>query len=109
MATSYRMLGQVAPSSTTETPLFSCSPNTSAAISSIIVCNRGSSQGTFRIAVKPSSSAVQNENYIFFDNTLDAKATEILKLGLTVSAGNVIEVYASSANFSFSAFGAELS
>lgn len=108
MATTYKILGQVAPSATTETDLYTVPAATEAIISSLIVANRGTSSGTFRIAVSVNGAATSNKDYVIYDAVLSPNSTQAFSLGLTADATDKIKVYASSADFSFSAFGTEI-
>ena len=109
MATSYKVLGQSAPSATTATTLYTVPASTETVVSTITVCNRGATSGTFRIAVRPDASALANQHYIAFDVALDANSLTALTLGITLNAADVVTVYASNANFTFQAFGSEIS
>lgn len=108
MATAYKVLGQSAPAATTATTLYTCPASTQTVISTISVCNRGSSSGTFRISVRPNGATLANQHYIAFDAAIAAKDTLFITVGATIDAADVIEVYASSADFSFNAFGSEI-
>lgn len=108
MATSYKVLGQSAPSATTATTLYTVPSATEAVISSITVVNRGSSEGTYRIAVRPNGATLANQHYVIYDAALPAKATDALTLGITMDASDILEVYASTGDFSFNAFGSEV-
>jgi hypothetical protein len=109
MATAYKVLGQSAPSATTDTSLYTVPAATETVVSTIAVCNRGSSSGTYRIAVRPSGASIANQHYVAYDASLEAKNSETWTIGVTVTATDVITVRASSADFSFSAFGSEIS
>jgi hypothetical protein len=109
MATAYKVLGQSAPSATTVATLYTVPAATEAIISSITVVNRGLSDNTYRIAVRPNGETLANKHYVIFDATLPPKATDALTLGITMDATDILEVYASSADFSFNAFGSEVS
>lgn len=108
MATAYKVLGQSAPAATTATTLYTVPSSTQAVVSTITVCNRGAANGTYRIAVRPAGASLANQHYIAFDTPLIAKESETWTLGVTVDATDVITVYASSADFAFSAFGSEI-
>jgi hypothetical protein len=108
MAITYKVLGQSAPSATTPTALYTVPAATEAVISTITACNRGSIAGTYRIAVRPNGTALANQHYLIFDAELNAETTEAFTLGITVDATDVVEVYASSGDFSFNAFGSEI-
>lgn len=108
MATAYKVLGQSAPAATTATTLYTCPSATQTVISTISVCNRGSSSGTFRISVRPNGATLANQHYIAFDAAIAAKDTLFITVGATIDAADVVEVYASTADFSFNAFGSEI-
>lgn len=109
MPTTYKVLGQVAPSATTLTTLDTVPSATSAVVSTIAVCNRAATAATYRIAIRPGGAAISNEHYIAYDSTVAANDTTMLTIGITLAATDVISVYASTANLSFNAFGSEIS
>lgn len=109
MPTIYKILGQSAPAATTEVDLYTVPASTDAIVSSIVVANRGASAGTFRIYVSPAGAATANANYLVYDSNLNPKETIALTLGVTLDATDELRVYASSADFTFNAFGSELS
>lgn len=108
MATNYLVLGQVAPSATTATTLYTVPSSTQTVISTITVCNRGAASGKFRIAVRPDGAALANQHYIAYDTYLDGYATITWTIGVTLGDTDVVTVYASSADMSFAAFGSEI-
>jgi len=110
MPTAYKVLAQAAPSATTETTLYTVPSATSAVVSTIAISNQAGSSGTYRIAVRPAADAsTEQKHYIVYGATVAASDSIMLTLGLTLAAGDVVRVYASSANMAFSAFGSELS
>lgn len=109
MPTTYKVLGQSNPSATTATTLYTVPSATSTIVSTITVCNQAATAGTYRVAVRVAGAALAASQYIAYDVSLPANATDTLTLGVTLAATDVVTVYASSANFSFSAFGSELS
>lgn len=109
MPTIYKVLGQSAPSATTATTLYTVPSATDAVVSTISVCNRAATSGTYRIAIRPAGATLANEHYIAYDSTITANNTTFITVGVTLDATDVITVYASSANMSFSAFGTEIS
>lgn len=109
MATAtYKILGQSAPSATTETDLYTVPAATETIVSTIVVANRSSSDATFRISLSVDGAATSNKDYIAYDVTCPGSGLYSFTLGLTLNATDKIRVYASSANLSFSAFGSEL-
>lgn len=108
MATVYKVLGQSAPSATTNTDLYTVPAATSAVCSTLAVCNRGVST-TFRVAIRPGGAAITNSQYVVYDNFVNQYDTVFLTLGVTLAATDVVTVYAGAANLSFSLFGSEIS
>jgi hypothetical protein len=108
MPTVYKVLGQSAPSATTATTLYTVPSATEAVISTLIIANRAATTATFRIAIRPNAATLANEHYIAYDVTVGASDSTTLTLGLTLDAADVLTVYASNANLSFSAFGSEV-
>jgi hypothetical protein len=109
MATTYKVLGQVAPSATTNTDLYTVGAGKSAVVSTIAVTNRAGTSSTYRIAIRVAGSALSNEEYIAYDATITANNTVMITIGITLGATDVITVYGSTANLSFNAFGSEIS
>lgn len=108
MATNYKVLGQVAPLATTATALYTVPSATEAVVSSIVVCERGGSQATFRLMVRPDGATLSNEHYLVYNATVAANDTIILTIGITMNSTDILEVYASSADLSFQAYGSEI-
>jgi len=108
MATAYKVLGQSAPSATTLSDLYTVPSATQTVVSTIAVCNRSGSAATYRIAVRPAGEAVADKHYLVFGATVPESDSVLLTLGITLSATDVVSVFASSANLSFSLFGSEI-
>ena len=108
MPTNYKVLGQSNPSATTATSLYTVPSATQAVVSTITVANQAASAATYRIAVRVAGAALAASQYIAYDVSLPANASDTLTLGITLGATDVITVYASSATMSFSAFGSEI-
>lgn len=109
MATTYKVLGQSAPAATTQANLYTVPAATSAVVSTITVANRGAAAGTYRVYVRVAGASASNAQYLVYDSSLPATSTDTLTLGVTLAATDVISVYASTADFSFNAFGSEIS
>ena len=108
MPTTYKVLGQSNPSATTATTLYTVPSATQAIVSTITVCNQAATAATYRIAVRVAGAALGATQYIAYDVSLPANATDTLTLGVTLGATDVITVYASSATMSFNAYGSEI-
>jgi hypothetical protein len=109
MATNYKVLGQVNPSATTATTLYTVPASTQSIVSTLTVTNQTATAGTYRISLRVAAAADNAKQYIAYDVSLPGNATDTLTLGVTLGATDVITVYASAATFSFNAFGSELS
>ena len=109
MATAYKVLGQQAPAATTAAALYTVPSATEAVLSTITVCNRGAAVGTIRLYVRPNDETLADKHYIVYDASVAAKDTLFLTVGATMDAADVLYCYASTADFSFNAYGSELS
>jgi glucose-6-phosphate dehydrogenase assembly protein OpcA len=109
MPTTYKVLGQSAPSATTDTSLYTVPSSTQTIVSTIVVANRVTSNATFRIAIRVNGASLANSQYLAYDITVGASDSTALTLGITLGAGDIISIYASTANLTFTAFGSEIS
>ena len=108
MAITYKVLAQSAPSATTNTDVYTVGAGKQAIISTITICNRSATAATYRIALRPDGAAIANSHYIAYDVILAANDTTALTLGITCDASDVVTVYASTADLTFSLFGSEV-
>jgi len=108
LANAYKVLGQSAPSATTNTDVYTVPSSTETVVSTIIIANRAASAGSFRIAVRPDGAAVSNVHYIAYDVAIPANDSTTLTLGITLNAADVVTAYCSSANMSINIFGTEI-
>ena len=110
MPTAYKVLGQSNPAATTETTLYTVPAATSTVISSLVITNQTATAATYRIAVRPSAdTSTAAKHWIVYGATVAASDATVLTIGATLATGDVVRVYASTANLSFSAFGSEIS
>ena len=110
MATTYKVLGQasITTANTLQT-LYTVPAATSTIVSTITVANRAASSGTYRIAVRVAGASIANAQYLIYDASLSANSTDTMTLGITLAATDVVSVFASTGDFTFNAFGTELS
>lgn len=108
MAQSYKVLAQSAPSATTNTDIYTVGAGKQVVASTITVCNRSASDVTYRIAVRPGGASIADQHYIAYGANAGANDTVALTLGVTLAANDVVTVYASTANLSFTIFGCEI-
>jgi glucose-6-phosphate dehydrogenase assembly protein OpcA len=109
MPTTYKVLGQSNPSATTATTLYTVPSATQAVVSTVVIANLAASAATFRIAVRVGGATLANSQYVAYDVTVGASDSTALTLGITMGAADVLTVYASTANLTFTAFGSEIS
>jgi len=107
MATTYKILGQVNPVALTATTLYTCPANTATILSTISVCNQGNT-ASFRISLQNNGAAISSNAYIVYDNFVNQYDSVFLTLGLTMDSADIVNVYASTGNVSFGAFGSEI-
>ena len=104
-----KVLGQVAPSATTTTTLYTVPDLTQTTVSSLVAVNRGGSSSTFRVSIHVGGATADNKQFIFYDEDLAATTTRTVVIGICLSQTDVVKVYASSGDFSFNLFGVETS
>lgn len=102
-----KVLGQLNPSATTATTLYTVPSDKSAVISTLVVANLTATAATYRIAVRVAGATLANSQYVAYDITVGASDSTALTLGITLAATDVVTVYASTANLTFTAFGDE--
>ena len=107
MANSYKVLGQLA-GSTTATALYTCPSSTEAVISTLIICNRAAAAKTYKIILRPDDETLADKHYLAFDVAIAANDTTALPLGITMNASDKLYVSSSDTNLSFTAFGSEI-
>jgi hypothetical protein len=107
MPTAYKVLGQAAPAAATLTTLYTVPASTQAVCSTLVVGNRGLS-ATYRIAIRPGGASIANQHYLVYDAAVNQYDSAFFTLGISLAVGDVVSVYASTADVSFSLFGAEV-
>lgn len=108
MTVSYKVLGQVNPTATTNTNAYTVPNGYQAVVSTLNVCNMGTVDGNIRIAVRPSGQTLEAKHYIVYNTPIAANDSISLTIGITLSGTDVITVYADTADMSFNIFGSEI-
>lgn len=108
MATTYKVLGQIAPSAASATTLYTVPASTQAVVSCLVVANISTSSLAYRIAVRPNGATLANEHYIAYDTVIAPNSTTVFNIALCLDAADVITVYESGGDLSFSAYGSEI-
>jgi hypothetical protein len=108
MPSNYKVLGQVNPAANTDVDAYTVPALTQAIISTLTICNQGTAQTTFRVAVRPAGAAIVAKHYVSYDATVEGLDSVFLTLGITLAAGDVVTVRAGTATVSFNVFGSEI-
>lgn len=110
MPTTYKILGQAAPLSGIDTKIYTAPSQV--ILSSITVCNRGSSIANFRVRFAIGGAGVLLEQYLYYDVPIAEYDTFIATVGITLNTSDEIYVMANGLggnNLSFQIFGSEIS
>jgi len=107
MATVRKVLGQLIPAAFNLETLYTVPADTQAVISSVMVCNI-STTDSFLIAVVPDGQSYGNERNIYYNIEITAANTFTATVGLTLGAGDSIQVLSILGNLTFAAFGQEI-
>ena len=107
MTDAIKVLGQLDPSATTTTVLYTVPNLAQTTVSSLVICNRTGSAITFRVSVHVANASADDKQFLFFDESLAATTTRTVVIGMCLSQSDVLKVYASAANVSFNLFGVE--
>lgn len=107
MTATIRVLGQVFPSATVETALYTCG-TTSAVISSLFICNESAGSGdTFSIRVCVGGAGDDPSQLLFSAVPIPAATTLPVTTGITLATGDVLKVLSANGTTAFQAFGQE--
>ena len=107
MAQTLKVLGQAALAATTLTDVYTVPAATTAAVSTITVCERSGAGTTYRLSIAVAGAADATKQYIAYGVTLAANETQTLTLGISLGAGEVVRAYAGAATVSVNVFGVE--
>ena len=109
MAIHYKVLGQVVPSANaTWTQVYAVPTGKEAVCSSLTVANLTADDILYRVRVRVAGEAAANKQTLVYDTAAAGGVSQALQLSMTVSAGDIVEVYAASTSIAFNLFGSEL-
>jgi hypothetical protein len=110
MASRYKILGQVAPTDTNNTTLYTVASGVDSIISSIVIANVSATATSARVFVCNNGALPSPTNALVYDVVVAANSTIALTLGVTMDVADVLSVRSSIAtNLTFHAFGQEIS
>lgn len=109
MATTYKILGQAAPSDTNNADLYTVPSATSAVVSTLLVTNTTGTEATCRIFARVAGAAASTANAVVYDGPVPANDFTAITVGITLAATDVISVQSGTGNaLTFQAFGSEV-
>ena len=109
MAIKYKVLGQVIPSANaTWTQLYAVPTGKEAICSSLTVANLTADDILYRVRVRVAGEAANNKQTIVYDTAAAGGVSQALQLSMTLSQGDIVEIYAASTSIAFNLFGSEL-
>ncbi len=108
MATeTYSVLGQSAPTGTTETTLYTVPAVSSAVVSTLTICNFTASTAHADVNVRPAGASVVNAHAFMRNCAIDPYSTVTFTIGFTLATTDVISVKTDTASaLAFAVYGA---
>ncbi len=109
MPINYKVLGQVNPSASTYTTLYTVPAATQAVVSTITICNtHTTANANYTIAVRPAGEVLAPKHFLTSNNVVGALDTVMLTVGLTLGNTDVVSVYTPSTTVAFGIYGSEI-
>jgi len=102
-----KILAQLKPTSAEIKDLYTVPTGRTAVISSVIVCNQGSTDTIWRMSIAVSGAVDEPKQYIYYDVPHVGNDTFVASIGLTLSQGDIVRVYSGNGNLSFNLCGIE--
>jgi hypothetical protein len=110
MALTYKVLGQSAPSTTSNADLYTVPASRSTIVSSLTISNTTATAATARVFVRIAAAAAAASNAIIYDINVAGNSVASFTLGITLATTDVVTVRTGTANaLTFQAFGSEIS
>jgi len=110
MTTTYKVLGQAAPTGTTNVDLYTVPAATSTVVSTLNIANLTGTDATFSVYVRVAGAAASSANTLDKNVTLAANSVFSATQGVTLAATDVLTVSTATADaLSFQVFGSEIS
>ena len=105
----YKILGQSAPSTTSNTDLITVGASKSQVISSLVIANTTTATATARVFARIAGAAAAASNAVVYDVAIPGASTATFTLGITLAATDVLTVRSGTGSaLTFTAFGSEL-
>lgn len=108
MATNFKILGQSAPSSTSNVDLYTVGSGKQAIVSTLVIANTTSSSATTRVFVRKAGATANAATAVMYDVTIGANSHNAFTEGWAMDATDVVTVQSSVGNaLTFTLFGQE--
>jgi len=108
MPTTYKVLGQSAPTANTATTLYTVPSANAAVCSSMTICNTSGGNANVSVQVAVANAASSSSQYLVFQNTLVNRDTLFMTLGVTLAATDVVRIESTAGNVAFQLYGSEI-
>jgi len=109
MAINYKVLGQVVPSAVnTYTQIYAVPAGKQAICSSLTVANLSTDDILYRVRVRVAGAAANDKQILVYDTASAAAVSQALQLSMTLSAGDIVEIYGAATTIAFNLFGSEV-
>jgi hypothetical protein len=108
MTNTYMCLGQINPSASTLSTLYTVPSATSTTVSSLTVCNLSSSPAVFSVSIAIGGASDNAKQYIYSNLAMDGYDTFIATTGFTLAATDVMRVFSSTSNLAFGLYGVQI-
>ena len=102
-----KILGQAYPGPGQLIDLYTVPGGKSATGSSVVACNQGTTEASFRIAVAKAGASGTSKQYLYYDTPISARDSFIATIGFTLSETDVLRCYSATGLVSFNVFGDE--
>lgn len=107
--TTYKILGQSAPASTSNADLMTVGAGKQQIVSTLNIANTTTAIATARVFARIAGAAAAASNALLYDVQIPANSSASFTLGMTLAATDVITIQTGTANaLTFTAFGTEL-
>jgi allophanate hydrolase subunit 2 len=109
MATTYKVLGQAAPATTSDVDIYTVPATTSAVVSTLTIANTTSTMATCRVYICVAAAATSAANAVMYDTKIAANSHIGITEGWTLGDGDIVTVQSGTANaLTFTLFGSEI-
>jgi hypothetical protein len=115
MANSYKILGQIYPTSNTLTNVYVTGASISSIVNSIYITNQDTANANVDIVIRPINESLENKHFLLKNQFLGAADTIIINPNITLNASAILAANITyragdtkTGNVSINAFGVEI-